>query len=47
MEGISWTDHAVRNEEVLQRVKEEMNFLHNKNKGGLTGLAKSCVIIVL
>jgi hypothetical protein len=27
MEKISWTDH-VRNEEVLQRIKEERNILH-------------------
>jgi len=27
MEDIRWTDH-VKNDEVLQRVKEEMNILH-------------------
>jgi len=27
MEKISWTD-GVRNEEILRRVKEEMNILH-------------------
>jgi hypothetical protein len=34
MERIKWTDH-VRNEEVLQRVKEERNVLsNNKNQEG-------------
>ena len=31
MEKISWTDH-VRNEEVLLRVKEQRNILHEINK---------------
>ena len=31
MEKISWTNH-VRNEEVLLRVKEQKNFLHEINK---------------
>jgi len=31
MEKISWTDH-VRNEEVLPRVKEQRNILHEINK---------------
>ena len=31
MEKISWTDH-VRNEEVLLRVKEQKNILHEKSK---------------
>ena len=32
MEKISWTDH-VRNEEVLRRVKEQRNILHEISKG--------------
>jgi hypothetical protein len=32
MEMISWTDH-VRNEEVLLRVKEKRNTLHEISKG--------------
>jgi len=31
MEKISWTDH-VRNEDVLLRVKEQRNILHEKSK---------------
>jgi hypothetical protein len=31
MEKISWTDH-VRNEEVLRRVKEQRNILHEISK---------------
>jgi len=31
MEKISWTDH-VRNEDVLLRVKEQRNILHEINK---------------
>jgi DNA phosphorothioation-dependent restriction protein DptG len=42
MEKISWTDR-VRNEEVLQGVKEERNILHTIKKGRLTGLVTSCV----
>jgi hypothetical protein len=34
---ISWADH-VRNEEVLLRVKEERNILHEKVNGRLRGL---------
>jgi hypothetical protein len=41
MEKISWTDH-VRNEEVLLRVKEQRNILHEINKQ-LTGLVTFCV----
>ena len=33
MEKISWTDH-VRNEEVLLRVKEQRNILHEKKTEG-------------
>jgi hypothetical protein len=38
MEKISWTDH-VRNEEVLRRVKEQRNVLHEmaKRKSNLIG----------
>jgi len=38
METISWTDR-VRNEEVLRRVKEELNILHTRrqNKTHWTG----------
>jgi hypothetical protein len=32
MDKISWTDHA-RNEEVLLRVKEQWNILHEISKG--------------
>jgi len=32
MERISWTDH-VRNEEILLRVKEQRNILHEIRKG--------------
>ena len=40
MEKISWTDH-VRNEEVLLRVKEQRNILHEirKQASGLRPLA--------
>jgi hypothetical protein len=41
MEKISWTDR-VRNEEVLHRVKEEINILHTIQRR-LTGLVTSCV----
>jgi hypothetical protein len=41
MEKISWTDR-VKNEKVLQRVKEKRNNLH-KRKGSLTGLVIPCV----
>ena len=39
---ISWTDH-VRNEEVLIRVNEQWNILHEIIKGRLTGLVTSYV----
>jgi len=41
-EKISWTDH-VRNEEVLLRVNEQRNILHEIRHGRLTGLATSYV----
>ena len=47
MEKISWTDH-VRNEEVLLRVKEQGNILHevSKRKGNRTGhiLRRNCLL---
>jgi hypothetical protein len=42
MEKISWTDH-VRNEEVLLRVKEQRNILHEIRNGRLTVLVTFCV----
>jgi hypothetical protein len=42
MEKNIWTDH-VRNEEVLLRVKEQRNILHEISKGRLTGLVTFCV----
>ena len=42
VEKISWIDH-VRNEEVLLRVKEQRNILHEKGSGRLTGLVTFCV----
>jgi hypothetical protein len=42
MEKISWTDH-VRNEEVLLRVKEQRNILHEIRNGRRTGLVTFCV----
>jgi hypothetical protein len=39
---ISWTDR-VKNEEVLHRVKEETNILHEIKEGRLTGLVTSGV----
>jgi hypothetical protein len=42
MEKISWTDR-VRNEEVLLRVKEQRNILHEISKGRQTGLVTFCV----
>jgi hypothetical protein len=45
MEKISWTDH-VRNEDVLLRVKEQRNILHEIHvnvNGRRTGLATFCV----
>jgi len=47
MEKISWTDH-VRNEEVLLRVKEQRNILHeiNKRKANWIGhiLHRNCLL---
>ena len=47
MEKISWTDH-VRNEEVLLRVKEQRNILHeiSKAKTNLIGdiLRRNCLL---
>jgi len=42
MEKISWTYH-LRNEEVLLRVKEQRNVLHEIQKRRLTGLVTFCV----
>ena len=42
MEKISCTDH-VRNEEVLLRVNEQRNILHEIRNGRLTGLVTSYV----
>ena len=39
---ISWTNH-VRNEEVLLRVKEQRNILHEIINGGVNGLVTLCV----
>jgi len=47
MEKISWTDH-VRNEEVLLRVKEQRNILHEirKRKANYIGhiLRRNCLL---
>ena len=47
MEKISWSDH-VRNEEVLLRVKEQRNILHeiSKRKANWTGyiLRRNCFL---
>jgi hypothetical protein len=47
MENISWTDH-VRNEEVLLRVKEQRNILHeiSKRKANWIGhiLRRNCLL---
>jgi hypothetical protein len=47
MEKISWTDH-VRNEDVLLRVKEQRNILHEilKRKANLIGhiLRRNCLL---
>jgi hypothetical protein len=40
--SISWTDH-VRNEELLLRVKEHRNILHDISKRRLNGLVTFCV----
>ena len=42
MEKISWTDH-VRNEEVLLRVNEQRNTLHEIRKRKANGLVTSYV----
>jgi hypothetical protein len=42
MENISWIDQ-VRNEEMLQSVKEERNVLQQIKRKSLTGLVTSCV----
>jgi len=42
MEKISWTDH-VRNEEVLFRVKEQRNILHEIRKRKVNGLVTFCI----
>ena len=42
MEKISWTDH-VRNGDVLLRVNEQKNILHEIRNGTLIGLVKSYV----
>jgi hypothetical protein len=42
MEKISWTDR-VKNEEVLQRVKDERNVLLTMKEGRLTGLVTNCL----
>jgi hypothetical protein len=42
MEKISWTDR-VKNEEVLQRVKNERNVLLTMKEGRLTGLVTNCL----
>ena len=47
MEKISWTDH-VRNEEVLLRVNEQRNILHEKSKRKTNGighiLRRNCLL---
>jgi len=47
MEKISWTDH-VRNEDVLPRVKEQRNILHEirKRKASWIGhiLSRNCLL---
>jgi hypothetical protein len=42
MEKISWTDH-VRNEDVLLRVKEQRNVLHEIRKRKATGVVIFCL----
>jgi len=42
MEKVSWTDHG-RNEDVLLRVKEQRNILHENVNGRRTGLVTFCV----
>jgi len=41
MEKISWTDRV--NNEVLQRVKEEKNFLHTVKRRKAKWIGSSCV----
>jgi hypothetical protein len=43
IEKISWTDH-MKNEEVLLRVKEQRNILHEIINGRLTGLVTFCLL---
>jgi hypothetical protein len=47
MEKISWTDH-VRNKEVLRKIKEQKNILHeiSKQKANWTGhiLRRNCLL---
>jgi hypothetical protein len=42
MEKIIWTDH-VRNEDVLEIIREERNILHRVKRGRFSGLFTSCV----
>jgi hypothetical protein len=42
MEKISWTDR-VRNEEVLQREKDERNIVHIIKRRKATGLVTYCI----
>jgi hypothetical protein len=44
MEKISWTDH-VRNEEILLRVKEQRNILHEIRKRKANSIDHICVEI--
>jgi hypothetical protein len=43
MEKIGWTDH-VRNEEVLLRVKEKRNFLHEIGKRKANWIGHICLL---
>jgi hypothetical protein len=43
MEKISWTDH-VRNEEVLFRIKEQRNILHEISKRKANILHRNCLL---
>ena len=43
MEKISWTDHA-RNEEVLLRVNEQRNILHEIRKWKANILRRNCLL---
>ena len=40
---ISWTDH-VRNEEMLQRVKEERNIIQTMKRRKVNCMVTSCVV---